>query len=90
MTSFWDDETNVEKLRALWAQEPQLSTAEIGRLLKVSKNAVNSKADRLGLPGRPSPIVRDPSRRKARRVLRIKPGQSTLPTLTSLPSGTTP
>ena len=83
--SFWDDEANVEKLRKLWAQEPQLSTAEIGRVLKISKNAVNSKSHRLGLPGRPSPIVKDASRRKPRRVLRIKPGQVTLPALTSLP-----
>ena len=54
----WNDETIV-RLRALWAEG--LSTAEIGRRMGVSKNAVVGKAHRLGLPARPSPIRRDAS-----------------------------
>jgi len=52
----WNDETIV-RLRALWNEG--LSTAEIGRRMGVSKNAVVGKAHRLGLPARPSPIRRD-------------------------------
>ena len=54
----WNEETIV-RLRALWAEG--LSTAEIGRRLGVSKNAVVGKAHRLNLPARPSPIRRDPA-----------------------------
>jgi GcrA cell cycle regulator len=49
----------IDRLRTLWAEG--LSTAEIGRRMGVSKNAVIGKAHRLNLPGRPSPIRRDPS-----------------------------
>ena len=52
----WDEET-IRHLRELWAQG--LSTAEIGRRLNVSKNAIVGKAHRLELDGRPSPIRRD-------------------------------
>jgi GcrA cell cycle regulator len=51
----WTDET-IAKLRTLWAEG--LSTAEIGRRLNISKNAVVGKAHRLNLPPRPSPIRR--------------------------------
>jgi GcrA cell cycle regulator len=51
----WSDEI-IAKLRALWAEG--LSTAEIGRRLNISKNAVVGKAHRLNLPPRPSPIRR--------------------------------
>lgn len=54
----WNDET-IARLRALWAEG--LSTAEIGRRMGVSKNAVVGKAHRLNLPARPSPIRRDGS-----------------------------
>jgi GcrA cell cycle regulator len=54
----WTDET-IERLRALWAEG--LSTAEIGRRMGISKNAVVGKAHRLNLPARPSPIRRDAS-----------------------------
>ena len=40
-----------DNLRSLWAQG--LGAAEIGRLLKVSANAVSKKARRMGLPKRP-------------------------------------
>lgn len=52
----WDDET-IRLLRDLWTQGH--STAEIGRRLGVSKNAIVGKAHRLELDARPSPIRRD-------------------------------
>ncbi|AQS86503.1 MAG: GcrA family cell cycle regulator [Acetobacter aceti] len=51
----WTDET-ITRLKALWQEG--LSTAEIGRQLGITKNAVVGKAHRLGLPARPSPIRR--------------------------------
>lgn len=53
----------IDRLRALWAEG--LSTAEIGRRMGISKNAVVGKAHRLNLPARPSPIRRDPSAPRA-------------------------
>jgi GcrA cell cycle regulator len=52
----WDDDT-IRLLRELWSQGH--STAEIGRRLGVSKNAIVGKAHRLELDARPSPIRRD-------------------------------
>ncbi len=52
----WTEEI-IARLRALWDEGH--STAEIGRRLGVSKNAVVGKAHRLALPPRPSPIRRD-------------------------------
>ena len=52
----WNEET-ILRLRGLWAEGH--STAEIGRRLGVTKNAVVGKAHRLDLPARPSPIRRD-------------------------------
>ena len=46
--------TAVDLLRALWAEGH--STAEIGRRMGVTKNAIVGKAHRLDLPARPSPI----------------------------------
>jgi GcrA cell cycle regulator len=77
----WAEETIV-RLRALWDEGH--STAEIGRRLGVSKNAVVGKAHRLELPARPSPIRRDgvpggaPRRSAPRRV-----AGPTLPPLSS-------
>jgi GcrA cell cycle regulator len=51
----WSEDV-IAKLRTLWAEG--LSTAEIGRRLNISKNAVVGKAHRLNLPPRPSPIRR--------------------------------
>ena len=62
----WDD-NNVLKLRELWDQG--LPTAQIGKLLGFTKNAVVGKAHRIGLERRPSPIRRTavkPDRKKAR------------------------
>lgn len=54
----WTEDV-ITRLRALWAEGH--STAEIGRRLGVSKNAIVGKAHRLDLPARPSPIRRDPA-----------------------------
>lgn len=51
----WTEEV-VAQLRKWWAEG--LSTAEIGRKLNMTKNAVVGKAHRLKLPPRPSPIKR--------------------------------
>ena len=74
----WTDEI-IDRLRALWAEG--VSTAEIGRRLGVSKNAVVGKAHRLSLDARPSPIRRGapgdaPKRSTVRRVV-----GPTLPTM---------
>jgi GcrA cell cycle regulator len=54
----WTEDA-IARLRALWDEGH--STAEIGRRMSVSKNAVVGKAHRLNLPARPSPIRRDVS-----------------------------
>ena len=62
----WDNE-NVARLRELWDQG--LPTAQIGKLIGFTKNAVVGKAHRIGLERRPSPIRRTavkPDRKKAR------------------------
>ena len=56
MTStIWNDD-NIARLRSLWDEGH--STAEIGRRMGITKNAVVGKAHRLELPGRQSPIRR--------------------------------
>ena len=68
----WNDET-ILRLRALWDEGH--STAEIGRRMGVTKNAVVGKAHRLDLPARPSPIRRVmevghvPRREQAKRIV---------------------
>lgn len=62
MAMEWTEET-IARLRELWQQG--LSTAEIGRQLSVTKNAVVGKAHRLGLQARPSPIRRPPAATRA-------------------------
>tara|TARA_B100002003_G_C13884327_1_gene431507 strand:+ start:257 stop:727 length:471 start_codon:yes stop_codon:yes gene_type:complete len=62
----WNDE-NVARLKELWDQG--LPTAQIGKLIGFTKNAVVGKAHRIGLERRPSPIRRTavkPDRKKAR------------------------
>ena len=49
----WTDE-KIKQLKKLW--DKGLTTAEIGKKLDISKNAVVGKAHRLGLQARPSPI----------------------------------
>lgn len=74
----WAEET-ITRLRELWSEGH--STAEIGRRLGVSKNAVVGKAHRLDLPPRPSPIRRDGDALGRRPSLRRMDG----PTLPPLP-----
>lgn len=57
--SVWTDD-RIAELGRLWKEG--LSTAEIGRRLGISKNAVVGKAHRLNLPARPSPIRNPPLR----------------------------
>jgi len=52
----WTDEV-IARLRELWDEGH--STAEIGRRMGITKNAVVGKAHRLNLPARPSPIRRE-------------------------------
>ena len=79
----WTDAT-IATLRRLWSEGH--STAEIGRRMGISKNAVAGKAHRLDLPGRRSPIKpRDPSAPRPKR--RPRPRQTpriTLPRLQCL------
>lgn len=80
----WAEET-ILRLRTLW--DEGLSTAEIGRRLGVSKNAVVGKAHRLDLPARPSPIRRDGSGGGApRRTTPRRVAGPTLPPLSSTSS----
>jgi GcrA cell cycle regulator len=80
----WTDET-IARLRALWDEGH--STAEVGRRLGVTKNAVVGKAHRLNLPARPSPIRR--STGEARTVRRA-PRRTTGPTLPVLAAALIP
>ena len=76
----WADETII-RLRELWDEGH--STAEIGRRLGVSKNAVVGKAHRLDLPARPSPIRREGERPPPRRGPPRRFAGPTLPPLSS-------
>ncbi len=79
----WTEET-IQRLRAFWAEG--ISTAEIGRRLGVSKNAVVGKAHRLDLTARPSPIHwdRDGQAPRPRRPASApRPSGPTLPPLGS-------
>ncbi len=75
----WTDET-IARLRAFWDEGH--STAEIGRRLGITKNAVVGKAHRLTLPARPSPIRRTSVDGRAPR--RSLPRRATGPTLAVL------
>jgi GcrA cell cycle regulator len=80
----WSDEI-IARLRALW--DDGHSTAEIGRRLGVSKNAVVGKAHRLDLPARPSPIKRDGSGSAPRVRAPRRVAGPTLPPLVSTHGG---
>jgi GcrA cell cycle regulator len=66
----WTEEA-IATLRQLWAEGH--STAEIGRRMGISKNAVVGKAHRLNLAARPSPIRRVPGQAPAPRAPRLAP-----------------
>ena len=72
----WPD-TQIAILRQLWNKG--LPTAEIGRLLSGTKNAIVGKARRLGLEPRPSPIRHKP--RAIRRPSLNGPRDRTIPPL---------
>jgi GcrA cell cycle regulator len=84
MTVWANDEHLKARLRQLWAEGH--STAEIGRMMGLSKNAIVGAAHRLDLPGRPSPIRRAGVRREYVPVAARRP----LVTLSSLPSVNSP
>ncbi len=76
----WNEET-IARLRALWDEGH--STAEIGRRLGVTKNAVVGKAHRLMLPPRPSPIRRGGEGHTPRRAMPKRTTGPTLPPMTA-------
>ncbi len=76
----WTDDI-IARLKLLWSEGH--STAEIGRRLGVSKNAVVGKAHRLELPARPSPIRRGGDPEASRRSGPRRPVGPTLPPLVS-------
>jgi GcrA cell cycle regulator len=77
----WNEDV-IGRLRDLWAEGH--STAEIGRRLGVSKNAIVGKAHRLDLPARPSPIRREGSSpAPERRAVPRRVDGPTLPPLAS-------
>jgi GcrA cell cycle regulator len=75
----WNEES-IERLKVLWAEGH--STAEIGRRMGISKNAVVGKAHRLNLASRPSPIRRDGEKSPRKRLPRRISGP-TLPALSA-------
>ena len=77
----WNDDT-IARIRALWAEGH--STAEIGRRMGISKNAVVGKAHRLNLPARPSPIRRGTGEKRASRPTVRRVTGPTLPALQSV------
>jgi len=81
----WNEET-IRQLRDLWAEGH--STAEIGRRLGVSKNAIVGKAHRLELDARPSPIRRDSAKPDSERS--AAPVRLAGPTLPPLASASVP
>lgn len=79
----WNDEA-IARIRLLWSEGH--STAEIGRRMGITKNAVVGKAHRLNLPARPSPIRRETGEKRTptRATIRRVTGP-TLPALESVP-----
>ncbi|WP_372918776.1 GcrA family cell cycle regulator [Sandarakinorhabdus sp.] len=69
----WTDDL-VAKLRTLWASG--MPVAQIGREMKISKNAVAGKVHRLDLPGRPSPIKGGGRNPRKSRVLALPHGKA--------------
>ena len=81
----WNDEA-IARLRMLWDEGH--STAEIGRRLGVTKNAVVGKSHRLNLPPRPSPIRRGSEGQAPRRPQPRRVTGPTLPQLAPAPRPT--
>lgn len=76
----WTEEA-IARLRELWAEGH--STAEIGRRMGISKNAVVGKAHRLNLTARPSPIRREGDEQAPRASVPRRVTGPTLPPLTA-------
>jgi GcrA cell cycle regulator len=57
-------EDRLALLRRLWSEPSDggkpLTTIEIAKIMRISKNVVIGRARRLGLPGRQNPIIRAP------------------------------
>jgi GcrA cell cycle regulator len=83
----WTEET-IARLRELWDEGH--STAEIGRRMGISKNAVVGKAHRLNLEGRPSPIRREGDAEPQPVSVRRRVTGPTLPPLTAALPATLP
>ncbi len=86
----WNEET-IARLRQFW--QDGHSTAEIGRRMGITKNAVVGKAHRLMLAPRPSPIRRDlPEGYVSRRSATRRATGPTLPApnLPSMPAAPQP
>ena len=79
---FWANNPGAEE-RLCEMHDAGLSFGEIGRKLGCGKNSVVSKAHRLGLPARPSPIIRDGKPHPYRRRVVVR-SPAALPTLLSL------
>jgi GcrA cell cycle regulator len=75
----WNNPTTIQQLSDLWNESH--STAEIARRMGTTKNSVVGKAHRLGLPPRPSPVIRDGYTPRA-----VQPLRATGPTLPPLAS----
>ncbi len=76
----WTEDA-IALLKALWAEGH--STAEIGRRMGISKNAVVGKAHRLNLPARPSPIRRQEGEARPRPAAPRRVSGPTLPPLST-------
>lgn len=76
---------SIGQLRSLWAEGH--STAEIGRRMGVTKNAIVGKAHRLDLPARPSPIRKQESDGVSA-APRRKPAREAAPTGRTIPPPT--
>ncbi len=83
----WTEEM-IARLRALW--DEGLSTAEIGRRMSLSKNAIVGKAHRLHLPPRPSPILLKGSGSRPSERRQIRKDGPSLPPLRSVADDTAP
>lgn len=75
----WSEDA-ITQLRALWTEGH--STAEIGRRMGITKNAVVGKAHRLKLSARPSPIRHDHQNDGRRRTPRAAVAAPTAATAT--------
>jgi GcrA cell cycle regulator len=78
----------IDQLRAFWDEGH--STAEIGRRMGISKNAVVGKAHRLNLPARPSPIRREGAPAVAQPLERTPPQPRRAPAAPPQPRAAAP